>query len=257
MLKNITIGKGMKHLIPMSIFALFIVGCGSGNEGNDQTKKDQVNVSDGLVAYYPFEGNARDSSGHENHGIAHGGIKYEKGVIGKAAKFDGVDDWIRIQQSSSLNHFTTMTISFWTKYYKPTSGANNVSVHISNGLDKGINGEYGYYNYSESSEVKFLLGYWGDSQSISIPFDATRELSAQQFALMTFVVDKEVLKVFLNGNLVDEQTRIFDKISRPSNDWSIGNMEDLYYLNGIIDDLRIYNRALTTEEIHKLYQYGK
>ena len=51
-----------------------------------------ANVNEGLVAYYPFNGNANDESGDENDGIIFGGVTYDNGIIGQAAGFDGVND---------------------------------------------------------------------------------------------------------------------------------------------------------------------
>ena len=51
-------------------------------------------VTDGLVAYYSFEGNAKDMSSNGNDGTEHGGITYVNRISGKAARFDGIDEYI-------------------------------------------------------------------------------------------------------------------------------------------------------------------
>lgn len=81
-----------------------------------------ADLVDGLVAYYPFDGNANDQSGNNNHGIENGGIQYQPGVSGKAIKFDGVDDYIRVPSSSSLNPVNQLSISFWVKVEGFTNG---------------------------------------------------------------------------------------------------------------------------------------
>ena len=58
-----------------------------------------VNLTDGLVAHYEFEGNAKDSSGNGNDGTEHGGVSYTNGVIGKAGSFDGVDDYLNLSKA--------------------------------------------------------------------------------------------------------------------------------------------------------------
>jgi hypothetical protein len=56
-----------------------------------------ADLNDGLVAYYPFNGNAKDESGNGNNGRENGGIKYvNNGVVGTAASFDGVSPTIRL-----------------------------------------------------------------------------------------------------------------------------------------------------------------
>ena len=77
----------------------------------------QSNLQSGLVAWYPFDGNASDMSGNENHGTVNGATlgTDRHGFAGKAYSFDGVDDWI------SINNFdwddrASCTISLWTRY---------------------------------------------------------------------------------------------------------------------------------------------
>ncbi|MCK5231891.1 MAG: hypothetical protein KAR13_16585, partial [Desulfobulbaceae bacterium] len=52
-----------------------------------------ADLTNGLVAYYPFDGNASDQSGNNNHGVENGGIQYKQGISGDSASFDGVDDY--------------------------------------------------------------------------------------------------------------------------------------------------------------------
>ena len=59
-----------------------------GTYPNDICGSNSTFLNDGLVAYYPFNGNANDSSGNGNHGIEHGGVGYVDGVIGKAGKYE-------------------------------------------------------------------------------------------------------------------------------------------------------------------------
>ena len=223
----------------------------------DGTKLEKfISLEDGLIAYYRFEGNAKDSSGQGNNGIVHGNLKYEDGVIGKAAKFDGTSAWIEIPQSKTLSNLKEeMTISFWTKYYKVTQGAGDVAVHISNG---GGTHSYGFFNYSVPTHISFYLGdKVNDEQEIKVPYDAKKPLDEQEFAFITFVVNNKTLKVYKNGILVDEQERKHFNISEANSNWSIGSLFGMYYLNGYIDSLRIYNKALMVKEIQNIYQYEK
>ncbi len=214
-----------------------------------------ADLKDGLVAHYEFEGNANDSSGNGNHGIEYGGVGYVDGMIGKAGSFDGINDYIKITQSNTLNNLKKeATISFWTKYYKPTSGSDNVSVHIANGGDHSTNKEYGYFNYSGKEGIGFHLGYWGDNQSVYAPLDATKNINEQEYALISFIVDENTIKTYKNGIFVEKEERKYNDFSKPSNDWFIGSHKGyLYFLNGQIDDLRIYNRALSESEVKGLY----
>ncbi|MGV6831972.1 MAG: DUF4214 domain-containing protein [bacterium] len=64
--------------------------------------QSDINLTNGLVAHYEFEGNADDSSGNENHGTQYGGVSYVDGVIGQAGNFDGIDDYIGVDSFKNM-----------------------------------------------------------------------------------------------------------------------------------------------------------
>ena len=72
--------------------------------------------TNGLVGYWPFNGNANDESGNGNNGTVNGATLTTDrfGVISKAYSFDGVDDQIDIQNSNNLNFTNTFTDTFIT-----------------------------------------------------------------------------------------------------------------------------------------------
>ena len=71
----------------------------------------QADLNDGLVAYYPFDGNANDFSGSGNHGTEYNGVSYRPGVKGQAASFDGIDDYVKA--SSDGLPTGERTVSLW------------------------------------------------------------------------------------------------------------------------------------------------
>ena len=78
--------------------------------------------TEGLVAYYPFDGNANDQTPNGNNGTEQGGLNYVSGVTGQAASFDGVDDLITIPTSESMR-VPYYTASFWLKTAQETRTA--------------------------------------------------------------------------------------------------------------------------------------
>ena len=71
-------------------------------------------ITNGLVGYYAFEGNAEDSSSVENDGAAFGALQYSAGVVGLGADFDGVDDYVLIPANSNLNFGTgDFSVAYW------------------------------------------------------------------------------------------------------------------------------------------------
>src|SRR5215475_7065552 len=83
----------------------------------------QVNLSQGLLAYYPFNGNANDASGNNNHGTPMNGVQLTTDRFGNANSaylFDGVDDYITIPNSASLNPTNAMSVAL---YFNPAQHA--------------------------------------------------------------------------------------------------------------------------------------
>ena len=95
------------------------------------TTTDTINLSDGLVAHYEFEGDANDSSGNGNHGTEHGGVSYVDGVIGQAGSFDGVDDYINISHNDSL-----VPKSYSVSVFYKSSAIDYQGEIVCNGIDK-------------------------------------------------------------------------------------------------------------------------
>ena len=218
-----------------------------------------VDTDYGLVGHYKFDGNAYDSSGTMNHGTENGGISYTTGIIGQAANFDGINDYIEVQQFKYKVGVdaTAWTVSTWVKFafdsnyrmiitdYDSTGGDSNFGINMqirnTNSVKSTIRDtiaatEYGIYNIKAS-------GY--------------------DWHLMTTVVDKpnEIMSFYLDGVLIGTDTisstanYLDDGRTFIGSVFWLGSMAQFY--KGLMDDLRIYNRALSEAEISQLYQMGQ
>ena len=84
-----------------------------------------ADLNDGLVAYFPFNGNANDESGNGNHGTEYGGVSYENGVVGKAANFDGVDNYIETLNEVTVDTNEPRTVCAWV-YLRSTGQGRGI-----------------------------------------------------------------------------------------------------------------------------------
>jgi hypothetical protein len=220
------------------------------NESSCGSKSSFLN--DGLVAYYPFNGNANDSSGNGNHGIEHGGVGYVDGVIGKAGSFDGINDYIEIEHSSSLDISQSITLSTWVNFDNINTieyGKDWVSI-----LTKD--------NFTLSYGLMFSLGenkvfrFYHKGISVdTTDFLAKDIISTNRWFHITVSYNGSLAKIYINNILVSTNN---------SNGLIEKNLKNIllgkndgpypYFLDGKLDDLRIYNRALSEEEIQQLYQ---
>ncbi|MCD4722047.1 MAG: PKD domain-containing protein [Desulfobacula sp.] len=209
---------------------------------------------DGLVAYYPFNGNANDESGNGNHGTEQGGVALtidRFGNTNSAYSFDGVDDKIEVLHNSILNFGEgDFSIGLWVK------GSSIVNAAPTRILGKRSLPELGYVFYHTSNYLGFQLG---DGVSYT-NYDSNFSIDSDDIWINIFVsIDRNQInggKFYVNGNLV----YVFDPTDQQN---SIDNSGNLLigghpnhlnsHFSGILDDARIYNRALTEDEIKALY----
>jgi len=220
-------------------------------------------LNDGLVAYYPFKGNANDESGNGNNGTVNGATLTTDrfGDGGKAYSFDGVNDEIRISHNPNLNLIGDFTLSSW--YYPNSFPINNNSHTIIAKRDDNLSCcspqvPYDFsVNYIQNGSdyrkplLAFANGSYHFSQSQAI-------VSLQEWQYLTLTYSGDTCRIFINGLL--SHTDYFPASYRMGNssDLLIGSINRAYgdeYMNGKLDDIRIYNRALTQEEITYLAEH--
>jgi len=208
--------------------------------------------SSNLVAYYPFNGNANDESGNGNHGTIIGTLtptadRY--GTEGKAYKF-WHPDYISVPTNSSF-FSDQFTVSYW---YKVASywGERGVLSCV------GKNG--GYQQYFTGTNFAYLIGYNfpRENSYFSSNFTVSDQPGIWHHNTVTYQKTGENLsisKFYINGELkkTDNQPVV---IAYPGEEkFNLGKNVDVNF-NGELDDIRIYSRALTGQEIKDLFITG-
>lgn len=214
-------------------------------------------LTTGLVAHYTFTGNANDASGNGNNGTVLGPILTtdRHGTPNSAYEFDGLDDMIQISDAPSLRP-NKITMAAWVYPYvakkmlilgkiNPVSPSSSIQYNsfVENNLTPAV-------AIKQNSNCSTDNGWYGCSSSQAI------SLNHWNFVVCTF--DGFALKVFINGILVGQRGAL------PSNvidNCSGGSLQIGYWWNGEklvfkgkIDDVRIYDRALSDVEVKQLYR---
>ena len=244
---------GLRHWIPF-------------NEGTGSTFTDIVGglqgqlfgtgwtfPTNGLVAYYPFNGDANDESGNGNNGTIYGATLTTDrfGVQGKAMAFNGINQYIQAPHQAYLNFpGGDFTIAFWAVL-------NDLSLQYFIGKDmgQGVNDKWiVLYQDGQGSGrgINMLVFTSGSPGSNVLPGDVKPELGTWHHFLFrkratTYTLDMDGLPVSSNTN---------GPPSLPSDNTApltIGRAEGGAYVNGKIDDIRIYDRALSDSEVQQLY----
>jgi hypothetical protein len=201
-----------------------------------------VNLKRGLVAYYPFNGDASDESGNNNNGTVYGAelTSDRKGNANKAFLFDGIDDYIEIEHSASLNLSRQFSISFWAKL--ETDGPYYFPYHI---IEKypcwGIGQREDDINWGITTGA-------GSFPTFALTFEFNKFIHLVMIyngsSLITYCNGEKKASSPANGLLVQNTNKVY--ISRY-------NFDGDYYFDGTLDDFRIYNRALTEQEVSVLF----
>jgi len=208
------------------------------------------NATDSLVAFYLFKGTANDSTSNKNNGTVKGAVLTADrfGIANSAYSFNGVNNYISIPNSSSLNISTDkLSIASWVK----VNSLNGYQQIISKAINTDDAGrEFGMY--LSSGNVAF------ETSTTNERIDVTSSNSVtNQWAFLVTIYDGVAMNEYINGVLVNSTPQSGNIISN-SYDLKIGMFGDGIQnpFNGVIDDIRIYNRAISQNEIDYLYHEG-
>jgi len=195
-----------------------------------------------LVAYYPFNGNADDHSSNNNHGTVYGAslTKDRFGRENQAYHFDGSTNYIDIGTDNSLKMEDAVTITTWINIDVPTLGARSWSNVISDHSPAHDDGKIFRF---QGRSIEFLLGAEGSLEANYVfPDDA----SGWHHIATTY--DGETIIIYVDGANVASALRQGTIVVNP-NPLLIGKSGWGEYFIGDMDEFRIYNRALSAQEI--------
>jgi len=228
--------------------------------------KDSVyDLLDGLVAYYNFNGgNLNDSSGYNNHIVSNTATQTADrfGNPNNAYLFDGANSYMKVLNSASLNpdHISIFAIV-------KVNGFSTESCHGNQIIGKG---------HPDNASGIYALRF-ADSNACVLPIDSAHErfdaffgnnhpigtaeassdsvyVQKNQWYALTFTYDGFYARFYINGKLKNERPNIIFP-DQNGNDVYIGRFEDAvfpYWFNGVIDEIRIYSRALPAEAVKQL-----
>lgn len=208
-------------------------------------EQDFSSLNDSLVAYYLFNGNVNDESGNGNDGTVHGASLTEDrfGKVNSAYSFDGVDDYV----DTSVGEDLPQTVAAWVK---PDSSAQNAFMTV---LDSDRCGYYGQgieISYPGRTPQLFQV----DTHNSF--YDTERRVEWDVWQHVVAVYTSGNVRFYHNGILIHSQD--YSQGDLDGKAYTIGNhcRPNSGHFKGAIDDVRIYNRALSESEIQELYELG-
>jgi streptogramin lyase len=222
---------------------------GTSKGGVSKFGMAEGNIEKGLIAYYPLDGDAKDKSTNKFDGAPSRDIAYTEGVKGKAALFDGksqilLADKTNIEAFKKLSPSGALTISLWVKYAQNEIPTGDTAVLIRNRSS-------GYMMSLDNNNLGCTAFIEGERK-----FNTYHKFDLWRHMVMTF--NGNTLTYYVDGVLVD-------KIALAGLPINITyNLDDAvmlgrdgtakWYFKGLIDEVRIYDRAITEDEVKLLYE---
>jgi len=198
----------------------------------------------GLVAAYSFNtisgSSVPDVSGNNNGGTVSGAVGTVAGRFGGALSFDGVNDWVTVADSNSLDLTTSMTLMAWVN---PAAVAGSWRTVL---FKEGGPGQVDYSLYAGDDTTKPLgQVYIGGEQNAA----GTATLPLATWTHLAATYDGSTLRLYVNGTQVGSKA-IDGQITPTTGVLRIGgNGIWSEWFMGSIDEIRVYNRTLTQGDI--------
>ena len=227
-----------------AVGAAILIGGGGGSS-------EEVSLQKGLVGQWKFDGNAKDSTPSSNNGTVTGVTLTtdRKGTANRAYSFNGSSDFVNVPHNANLNLTTAITISAWINI-DPAGKADYQTILTKQ--DGVADPELYMFRLQQSSG--FLLGRIQNAAYAVNDITGSADLTGAWHHVV-FTYDANFLNIYVDG--VSAATPVAKTITPGTNTAALTIGKTLTagrFAKGTIDDVRIYNRALSQVEITALYQ---
>lgn len=213
------------------------------------SSQEQLDLSRGLVGYWRFdegEGDVIfDSSGNEHHGGAKNGPQWVEGKFEMALRFDGVDDLVEIPHADQLVKLDQITIALWVKLTGPPDQQGGQAIH-------GLLGKGGYshgYRLAVRESTKTVAFQLTGEQ---FTLESKGTLTAGHWHHIAATYDGSTMRLYIDGIVDSKRKERAGPIDSNTVPLVIGRAQ--FASNAVLDEVRIYNRALSPAEVQALYQ---
>jgi Ca2+-binding RTX toxin-like protein len=205
---------------------------------------------EGLVSWWQGEGDATDIvSG--NDGTLQGGTTFVPGLVGQAFSFDGIDDYIRVPNHPSLSPTEGLTIEAWVNFAS-TDGAHTIIAKCDNDCS------YIFKDWDDDDKLSIELSESSFQDLASLRSSTSLPLETWVHVATTYDATEGVVRLYMNGL---EDASLAVGANRPIRaslaDVFIGaTVVNSQNFAGLIDEVSIYNRALSAEDIAAIFAAG-
>ena len=245
----------------ISLFSSLFISTPVAYAGTFNKPTNLLSISTGLVGWWTFDGknmvsNVADSSGQGNHGNLNGQTSTTTvpGKLGQALSFDGSNDYVALGDVNDLSGSQGVTVSAWVR---PSAiGTNGILWRGESSVTKA----YSLFLLS-TDEIRFRVTTTSTGSETSAALDTTTSPIStlnQWYHIAGIYSDSDdTMRIYVNGSQVVSNGALASGVlADGAFIETIGSSNTSNLFNGSLDDVRIYNRALTATEVRQLYNLG-
>jgi hypothetical protein len=247
----------------LSAIALAFLSAGCGGGGGTGASITQASLQKGLIHWWKFDEDATDSIGSLSSAPL-GPVTYISGAVGQAIVFNGTTTGISLPATTDMQFQASFSLSAWAKLYSYPTNSQIWATIIFDGDDRNGLDPYDL-QVSPSGTLQFLT----TSSTQALGVNAPTQFPLNQYVFVTGTYDKKagIQSLYVNGVLVGQNNNVkdltpvvpLDPTALPGVGIGVNNAfpTSAYNMgwNGEIDDLRVYNRALSSAEVQALYNF--
>jgi len=225
------------------------------NKSNDSYR---VIAGDNLVGWWKFDevsgAVAADSSLNSFSGSLGSGVTFSvngtQGIIDQALSFNGSDDNDYVDLGSTVGSTPSLSVCFWAKASKvanmmPVSKIPNDASGIGWGL-----------KYRSNGDIWWRVGSEGNNNSVAVTGASTYSIGTWHFVVCTFNNNTRIAKIYYDGTLRSQATAVTQNVNESSLTTRIAKSAGATSseeFGGVIDDVRLYDRELSSVEIAAIH----
>ena len=206
----------------------------------------------GLVGWWKGDGDATDALG-ANNGTLVNGATFGAGEVGQAFSFNGNSQVMQVVDAPALNPTSALTLECWAKLTAFAGAGVSTTVIEKGGAADAVR-QYEIGTVPSAGQHYFQPALW-TSGGFQGPVGTT-PIVLNTWYHVAITYDGASVKLYVNGNL-DCSAAITGTIPVSTHPlWIGGDLEDPYNTTGLVDEVSLYNRALTAAEVQSIYNSG-
>jgi hypothetical protein len=205
----------------------------------------------GPVGYWELDGDANDSSGNNHHGAAEGSYSWIAGHVGSGAiEFGASGGKVLVPDAPQLRPADQITVAVWVNYSAPQDYSARVVVK---GTDAGDHENFAMQVTQDDDFSWFVR----DSNTTRHSADGSQKLGHNEWVHLAGLYDGNEVECYINGQLSNSETIGPITLLQDPNALSMGDAVDVdRAFVGKVDDVQLYNYALTDQEVAWLATEG-